>query len=128
MNREIKFKYIFKHEETGRIVTKVFDIGEIENAIFSDEFRDYAVVARCQDTGLHDKNGEGIYEGYVVKQWLSGTEDDKEFFTGVIEYLAPSFCIKVGEKSYIGLVNYGDNIEVIGNIYENPELLKETSQ
>ena len=60
MNREIKFKYIFQHDDTGRIVTKVFGIEDVENALNNDDYRLYCVVARCQFTGLKDKNGAEI--------------------------------------------------------------------
>ena len=72
-----------------------------------------------QFTGLQDKNGIEIYEGDIVKGcWNS-------VFTIVWENHSTSFQARVNdgyqrEISYFGL----DKLEVIGNIYDNPELLK----
>jgi len=76
-------------------------------------------LAIMQYTGLKDKNGKEIYEGDILKGVLENHE-------------------VVYNKAYFGLSNFGlssdypmhllgqEDFEVIGNIYENPELLKET--
>ena len=63
-----------------------------------------------QFTGLSDKIGKEIYEGDVVK-----TDYDD-----VYEVLSPTFFPFV-DGDYAAT---GANSEVIGNVYENPELLK----
>ncbi len=79
-----------------------------------------------QFTGLHDKNGKEIYEGDILRQTLI---DDSPI--GLVEYdtdLA-TFAVryKKSDGSGDGLCNVvafgGKEIEIIGNIYENPELL-----
>jgi len=80
-----------------------------------------------QYTGLHDKNGKEIYEGDITcRHWDNGTWQN-----GVIIYDEASFLWKeIGgdEKHRLGFLHpIGINTkhsEVIGNIYENPELLK----
>jgi hypothetical protein len=68
-----------------------------------------------QFTGLKDKNGREIFEGDIVR-FDGHMNEDK--FVAAIEFREGKFCDS----------NYGWEIgkyrEVIGNIYENPELLK----
>ncbi len=74
-----------------------------------------------QFTGLYDKNGKGVWEGDIVERWG--------------EYWKEKSVVTYGDGYYIPLVRaeYGhncidtydpDDFEVIGNIYENPELLE----
>lgn len=74
-------------------------------------------VVFMQYTGLKDNNGKEIYEGDIVQ--LSINEEKPHHF-GKVEYLPPKFFVIDGEKSGLILTN---RYEVIGNIYENPELL-----
>ena len=68
-----------------------------------------------QFTGLHDKNGKEIYEGDVVI--FGGSKIPK-----VMEFVRGGFWL---DGIYGGAEAY--RMEVIGNIYENPELLKKQS-
>ncbi len=84
-----------------------------------------------QCTGLKDKNGREIYDGDILKFKL--LEDFAAFGTNekYVEIIAPviyeygGFFIEQSENSiFLGQLPMSE-IEVVGNIYENPELLKE---
>ena len=77
-----------------------------------------------QYTGLKDKNGKEIYEGDVVL--MDGT--NKKLYPNWDTQYEPrrKVYIKI-EWGYAGFVVGGidiDKSEIIGNIYENPELLE----
>lgn len=80
-----------------------------------------------QSTGLKDKNGKLIFEGDIVKAPATGKDH-----IGVVEWQgSPNGYWKTVMRkdegfSSSGLSNYGGEWEpeIIGNIHENPELLK----
>jgi uncharacterized phage protein (TIGR01671 family) len=86
-------------------------------------------------TGLHDKDGKEIYEGDVVRHRKIRVEDgDIELFL-LQSYIEQNRPIKVEWQhcSFFPFAGWIDDAnknlewEVIGNIYENPELLRETA-
>lgn len=79
-----------------------------------------------QYTGLKDSKGKEIYEGDIVK-YHRGFESEKEIreLTSHIKFqdAAFGFDMKGFNDMFMSLEN-DSYIEVIGNIFENPELLK----
>ena len=105
---------------------------------FSDYNEEIEVIPESvgQFTGLYDKNGKEIYEGDILYQDFWGELDDK---TPIIcKYCNGSICFTKQD-----FWDYGNNCErgfgwnvrfdkkrikkceIVGNIYDNPELIKE---
>ena len=145
--REIKFR------AWDKLNKEMFDVEIInfqERRVYKDtvSYRKFEDIELMQYTGLKDKNGKEIYEGDVVKLIHTGIEisadrlEDLKRFVGIIKYENGIFKIVRTEKSLIEskyfemeqkkvseIFIYSKlyDLEVVGNIYENPELLKENN-
>lgn len=110
------FKDIFAITESGQVVV-------VEQKFVTSSpdyiFVDHLVI--MQSTGLKDKNGKEIFEGDVL-----GTKDG--LLNGVVEYrsdLGMWTNSLISYNNFERLCNVAGSREIIGNIYENPELLEE---
>ncbi len=121
--REIKFNYILQHEETGRITSETFLYSEIYSGkcrkTIEERYKGYSVVTVRRFTGLMDLNYQDIFAGDVVRQKINsrGKLYDSNYWKN----------IKVVEivNGRVNLI-YKEKIrwEVIGNIWETPDLIK----
>lgn len=97
--------------------------GEKEYYI-QNENGSYLVIPETvgQYTGLTDKNGNKIFEGDIVKA------PDGEIFKIEWHSVALSWILRNKKSSCLAYLRYLDMFEIIGNIHDNPELLKEAEQ
>ncbi len=81
------------------------------------------ILIQC--TGLKDKNGKLIYEGNVVKYMYYNPKRYTKW-TVVFDQNTLEFGLKNSYGGYLRITRYSilnNKVEIIGNIYENPEVI-----
>ena len=124
--REIKFRAWDKERN------EMFSVGEIyislKGTIHLDmlKYRADDRFILMQFTGLLDKNGKEIYEGDIC---LAALPEEQFKVTAIYEMPIASFLFQWPDDTYESgmdemTIDCFTDIEVIGNIHENPELLE----
>jgi uncharacterized phage protein (TIGR01671 family) len=134
--REIKFNAV--DEETGEYI--VFNHFVNHNRVHNDEGHEtlsrflefYYGFRLLQYTGLKDKNGIEIYEGDAIYDELDNTVSLVNFINGAFAsetYIDDNEEVEhTDNRCFLAervTSDYGNRLEVIGNIYENKELLND---
>lgn len=99
---------------------------------FGEYWRDFRDIKLMQSTGLKDKNGKEIFDGDIVRTTrflgradeIGGFYEYEKDYVGVVKVLEGSWVIDTGIVA-VRLWSEIDESEVLGNIYENPELLED---
>lgn len=131
MNREIKFRAWHKD------LKKMFKIGQItlEEGTWNFESNDRGFIGMSipyqpsfvlmQYTGLHDKNGKEIYDGDIVycQTKYGKAKAIIKFIDGKFVAYWNSALTHPENGHHIACYEINKRFEVIGNIYDNPELL-----
>jgi len=98
----------------------VSDDGSIDGTESGDR------IILSQFTGLLDKNGKEIYEGdVIINPYFISSECphcDKPFYENKPEVVKWD---RHDSRWSVPMIDMGQNYRILGNIYENPELIKE---
>lgn len=132
MNREIKFRaWDSNIKEIVEVVSVDLEnefirgISQVENNVDLESSYSFDEIELMQYAGLKDKNGTEIYEGDIVRlQSVDGMD-----YNAQIVFKDGGFCAIDGaiddfSVSRYNLTIFDLEITVIGNIYENSELLE----
>lgn len=112
MSRDIKFELVAKNM-SGKILREVYTLDDLMGF---EESYSVDIIAKRQYTGLKDKNGVEIYEGDNLRIQEYGVWQDYHVKDMV------SFWLDLYAE-FGGFEPDSNTMEVVGNAYQNPELL-----
>ena len=116
--------YIKKYDETGKSRHYIY----ISKSCIVWEYAEVDENTICQYTGLTDKNGNKIWENDVIGYWDTyNTENGlaEADCIGKVFWDDETLSFQVTERLSAESYEVMDECSVIGNIFDNPELMKE---
>lgn len=144
MNREIKFRgkdidtgewrygYVqYNYKKTKAQIISPLKIDKID---FPIQFFDVDPKTVGQFTGLYDKNGKEIYEGDILFCIGKRYDNKGKKYYREVKFKDGFFGMMVKEYNILSLLQFHFDSdkkilwEVIGNIYDNPELLSDNKK
>lgn len=120
--KDVKFRAWDKLNESMRDVLGIslyhesISVDRGDGTYFANHASNFELM---QSTRLKDKNGVEIYEGDIVQTGWLGIKK------GAVVFENSTYCVDTG-NGYM-YFNHPESYEVIGNIYENSELLERGS-
>ena len=122
--REIKFRaYNPRDKKMHYDITgfEFFGDGNMSGVFIDGVFFLIEEVELMQYTELHDKNEREIYEGDIIS--------DLDYGIMICKFINGSFVWQsIKNELYIKFFTYIPIVEVIGNIYDNPDLLEKGAE
>ena len=134
--REIKFRAWLKEDRKMEDVKTMDFTDKTIRCLKKNEFINAYLLRRVsfddvelmQYTGLKDKNGKEIYEGDIV---LIKLDETSTWYKTVVGFKKGAFIANLIDKEdYVYIFHHGftgDDFEIIGNVYENKNLLEENN-
>ena len=128
MNREILFRG--KRVDNGEWIEGFYAVSGDKTYIIIDndvavgyvKMKEVLPETVGQYTGLTDKNGTKIFEGDIIQGTIVSQWSKRKIICH-IGWKIDGF-VSIDRKNFIHKVKFAKDIEVIGNIYDNPELLE----
>ena len=118
----------------GSYAKKAYGVGEVllNHVIITESGQPWEIdrATLCQFTGLHDMNGVRIWENDIVERDISRWYENPMLFQQIVTWDVNGYSLEpTGVKHKTGKRKAPDewscdNVSVIGNIFDNPEMME----